>query len=87
MKGNRMDSSYSRRRGGYVYDIEIHETRPPTMAGRFCAHLVNRVQREAGGTVTVNSDFHDEYGPTRGDAVLKIEAAMEQWVKKQTSSH
>jgi hypothetical protein len=45
------------------------------------------VQREAGGTVTVNSDFHDEYGPTRGDAVMKIEAAMEQWVKKQTSSH
>jgi hypothetical protein len=77
-------TSYSRRRGEYVYDIEVFETAAPATAGPFYARVVNMVRREAGHDVSVNAELQDAYGATPDEAVSRIEAAVEKWVKDQT---
>jgi hypothetical protein len=82
-----MATSYSRRSGDYIYDIETHEVSLPyATGGRFCARVVNMVRSESGQLVTVNVELEDEYGATRAEAVSQIEAIVQKWVKSQTPS-
>ena len=82
----RVFTSYARRRGEYRYDVAIYETTPPADAGRFYAHVVNMVRLEGGQTVSINADLQDAYGATPDEAYSTLEAAVEAWVKDQTSS-
>jgi hypothetical protein len=74
-------TAYTRRRGAYSYDIEVHEAVLPSTPGRFYARVVNMVRRESGQTVSINAQLPDEYAATRDDAVSQIEAAVAAWVK------
>jgi hypothetical protein len=79
-----MTTSYSRRQGDYLYDIEIHEAAPPGTAGRFYARVVNMVRLESGQPVSVAVDSHGAYGAAPDEAFSRIEALVEAWVKDQT---
>jgi hypothetical protein len=81
-----MHRSYLRRRGDFVYDINIYEAIPPADEGRFYAQVVNMVRLESGQTVSVNAELQDAYGATRDEAVSKIEMAVEGWAKDPTRS-
>jgi hypothetical protein len=48
---------------------------------QFCAAVVNMVRRESGDTVSVNAGLPDAHGATRDEALSKIQAAVEAWVK------
>jgi hypothetical protein len=72
-----MHRSYLRRRGDFVYDINICEANPPADAGRFYAQVVNMVRLEFGQTVSVNAELQDAYGATRDEAFSEIEIAVE----------
>jgi hypothetical protein len=76
-------TSYSRRRGAYTYDIEVHEVVPPTTRSRFFARVVNMVRHESGQTVSVDAQLPDERAATRHEAVSKIEGVVEAWVQDQ----
>jgi hypothetical protein len=80
----RVRTSYSRRKGDYAYDVEVHEVLSPATAGRYCAQVVNMVRRHAGDTMSVDPGLPDVYGATPDEAFSKIEAAVETWVKDQT---
>jgi hypothetical protein len=77
-------TSYSRRKGEYRYDVEIHEAAPPGNVGRFYAKVVNLVRLEAGQQVSVNVDLHGAYGATPDEAFSRIEAVLDAWMKDQT---
>jgi hypothetical protein len=78
-----MPTSYSRRTGDYLYDIDVQEAAPsPQNMGRFFARIVNMVR--ATSQMSVNADLQDEYGATRDEAVARIEAVVEKWVKGET---
>jgi hypothetical protein len=80
-----MRTSYSRRRGDYGYDIEVHEaTAPRGTAEQFYARVVNLVRQDSGETVSINAELQDAYGATRDVAVSRIETALAAWVKDQT---
>jgi hypothetical protein len=81
-----MPTSYSRRTGDYLYDIEVREETPPPPqnVARFCARIVNMVR--AKSQMSVNADLQDEYGATVAEAVAQIEAVVEKWVKGETVS-
>jgi hypothetical protein len=75
-------TSYSRRKSDYLYDIEIREVADAASARRFCARVVNLVRLKSGATESVNADVPDQHAATRADAVVKVEAAVDRWVKK-----
>ncbi len=77
----------SRRRGEYVYNIDIYESARAATADHFRAHLMNMVLLEAGQTVLVNPDLQDEYGPTPQRALSRIDRAVYEWVKDHTPLH
>jgi hypothetical protein len=77
-----MRTSYSRRRSDYLYDIEIREAPDAAAARRFSARVVNLVRLTSGATESVKADVPDQHAATRADAVVKIEAAVDRWVKK-----
>jgi hypothetical protein len=77
----------SRRRGEYVYNIDIYESARAATADHFRAHVMNMVLLEAGQTVSVNPDLQDEYGPTPQRALSRIERAVDEWVKDHTPLH
>lgn len=79
-----MVTSYSRRQGPYVYDIEVHEAVQPAKLGRFYARVVNMMRRESGQTTSVHAEFEHEYGATPDEAVTRIEAVVKAWVTDQT---
>ena len=81
-----MHRSYLRRRGDFVYDINIYEATAPADAGRFYAQVVNMVRLQSGETVSVNAELQDAYGATRDEAFSKIEMAVEEWAKDPTRS-
>jgi hypothetical protein len=80
-------SYYSRRRGEYVYNIDIYESARATTADHFRAHVMNMVLLEAGQTVSVHADLQDEYGPTPQRALSRIERAVNEWVHDHTPLH
>jgi hypothetical protein len=80
-------SSYSRRRGEYVYNIDICESARAATADHFRAHVIDMVLLESGQTVSVNPDLQDEYGPTPQRALSRIERAVDEWVKDHTPLH
>jgi len=81
-----MWTSYSRHRSNYVYDIDIHEVTAPAVTGRFFAHVVNMVRWEADKMVPVNAAaLQCEHGATPDEVFSRIDAAVEEWVKDQTS--
>ena len=77
----------SRRRGEYVYNIDIYESARAATADHFRAHVMNMVLLEAGRTVSVNPDLQDEYGPTPQRALSRIERAVDEWVRDHTPLH
>jgi hypothetical protein len=82
-----LHTSYWRRTGDFVYDIDIYEVIAPANACRCYAHVVNMVRLESGHTASVNAELQDAYGATPDEAVSKIEAAVEEWVKDEARSH
>jgi hypothetical protein len=80
------DTSYSRRMGDYVYDIDIREITPPSSGARYYAKVVNMVRVESGQTVTVN-ELQDAYGETPDEAVTNLEASVKEWMKDQTRTN
>jgi hypothetical protein len=80
-------SSYSRRRGEYVYNIDVYESVHAVTADHFRAHVMNMVLLEAGQTVLVNPDLQDEYGPTPQRALSRIEHAVDEWMLDHTPLH
>jgi hypothetical protein len=81
-----MITSYSRRRGDYMYDIQIRDASTPEVSGSFCAHVMNMMRFESGRTVFVDAALRDEYAATLHEALSKVEAALEAWVRDQTRS-
>jgi hypothetical protein len=77
----RISSAYGRRKGDFVYDVDIYEATPPADEGRFYAQAVNMVRLESGRTMPVNAELQDSYGATPDEAFSRIEAAVEAWVK------
>jgi hypothetical protein len=80
-------TSYSRRAGDYVYDIDIHEITAPADSARFYAQVVNMVRLESGQTVPIKAELQDAYGDTPAEVVSRLEAAVEEWVKDQGAAH
>jgi hypothetical protein len=80
-------SSYSRRTGDYVYDIDIRKISAPANAAHFSAHVVNMVRLESGQTVPVNPDLAVAYGDTSDNVVTTLVTAVEAWVIDQTRFH
>jgi hypothetical protein len=78
---------YSRRRGEYVYNIDIYESARAATADHFRAHVMNMVLLEADQTVSVSPDLQDEYGPTPERALSRIERAVDEWVHDHTPLH
>jgi hypothetical protein len=81
-----MCTSYSLRKGDYLYDVEIYEDPTPGNGVRFYAQVLNMGRLESGRTVAFAPDVQDESGITRDEAFSKIDAAIETWVKDQTRS-
>jgi hypothetical protein len=80
-------TSYSRRKGDYAYDIQVHDVVRPVNADRgYYAVVVNLVRREASQTVSVNAGLHAIYGATPDEAVSRIEAVVDAWVDRQPRS-
>ena len=76
--------SCSRRRGEYLYDVELYEARAPTSVVQVYARVVNMVRLESGHTISVNPELQDAYGATPDEALSRIEAAVEEWATNQT---
>jgi hypothetical protein len=68
--------SYARRRGDYIYDIEIDEAARGADTGSFCARVVNVVRLGATRPCRIHLDLPCEYGATRDEAFARIEAAL-----------
>jgi hypothetical protein len=81
-----ISTSYGRRRGDFAYDIAIYEAAPPVIPDRFYAQAVNMVRLESGRTVSVIVELEDAYGATPDEAVSKVDATVEEWVKDQARS-
>lgn len=82
-----ISTSYGRRRGDFAYDIAIYEAAPSANPDRFYAHVVNMVRLESGHTVSVIAELQDAYGATPDEAVSKVDAMVEKWVKDQARSN
>jgi hypothetical protein len=76
-------TTYSRRSGEYLFDIEIGDTNWLDTAQRFFAQAVNIVRLESGQTVSVNADLPRVHGPTRHEVVVRVEATVAAWVTNQ----
>jgi len=81
-----MCTSYSHRKGDYVYDGRIDEIPAPSNAVRFSAHVVNMVRLASGHTAAVNAELPDQHGTTRDEAFAHIDAAFAAWVKGHPQS-
>jgi hypothetical protein len=81
-----MCTSYSHRKGDYVYDVRIDEIPAPSNAVRFSAHVVNMVRLASGHTAAVLAELPDQHGTTRDEAFAHIDAAVAAWVKGQPQS-
>ena len=79
-----MQMSYARRRGDYIYDIEIDEAARGADPGSFCARVVNVVRLGAARPCRIHLDLPCEYGATREEAFARIQAALGTWLKLQT---
>jgi hypothetical protein len=77
-------SSCSRRRGEYLYDVDLYETIAPANIVHVYARVVNMVRLESGHTVPVNAELQDQHGATLDEAFTHIEAAVAAWVKART---
>jgi hypothetical protein len=82
----RISTSYGRRRGDFAYDIAIYEAALPANPDRFYAHVANMVRLESGHTVSVIVELR-AYGATLDEAVSKVDATVEEWVKDQARSN
>ena len=56
--------TYSRRRGDYVYDIDMYEPAPAS-GDRFFAQAVNMVRAASGEIVAINAEIPGAYRATR----------------------
>jgi hypothetical protein len=74
-------ASCSRRRGEYLCDVDLYETRAPANVVHVCAPVVNMVRLESGHTVTVNTELEDQHGATLDEAFSRLEPAVAAWVK------
>jgi hypothetical protein len=74
-----MYTRYSRRRGDYIYDVDVHEL----VNGRYVAFVVKLERIAANGTVSVYADIRRAYGATISAALANLEAAIDEWAKKQ----
>jgi hypothetical protein len=80
-------TSCSRRRGEYLYDVDLYEATAPANVVHVYARVVNMVRLESGHTVAVNAELPDQRGATLDEAFSYIEAAVAAWVRAQTRSH
>jgi hypothetical protein len=80
-----VQTSYSRRRGDYAYDVVIRSVSQSPSAGVFCARVMNLVRLDSGETVSVDALIEDEHAATPAEALSRLEAAVEDWVTWQTS--
>jgi hypothetical protein len=72
--------SYSHRQGEYSYDIGIDEI----SVGHFRARIINLTRRMYGESVRVDARLQAQDGATTDEAVSKLRAAVEGWVKTQS---
>ena len=79
-------TSHWRRRGDYLYDVDLYQATAPANTIYFFARVVNLVRLESGRTVAVNAELPDQLGATLDEAFANSEAALEAWVKDQTRS-
>jgi hypothetical protein len=78
-------TSCSRRRGEYLYDVDLYEATAPGNVVHVYARVVNMVRLESGHTVAVNAELPDQPGATLDEAFSYIEAAVAAWVKAHTA--
>ena len=76
-------TSCSRRRGEYLYDVDLYEARAPSNVVHVYARVVNMVRLESGHTVAVNTELEDQQGATLDEAFSRLEGAVATWVKTQ----
>jgi hypothetical protein len=74
-----MRTSYSRRRGDFVYDVQAYED-----SGRFFARVVNIERLDADRTVSISANLPHAHGVTVGEAFTQLEAVVEAWIEEQT---
>jgi hypothetical protein len=74
-------TSCSRRRGEYLYDVDLYESAAPAETVHVYARVVNLVRLESGHMVAVNAELPDQRGATLDEAFAHLEAAVEAWVK------
>jgi hypothetical protein len=79
-------TSCSRRRGEYLYDVDLYEARAPASVVQVYARVVNMVRLESGHTVAVNAELPDQRGATLDEAFSHLEAAVAAWVKARARS-
>ena len=73
-----MRTSYSRRRGDFVYDAQTYED-----SGRFFARVVNIERLDPDRTVSISADLPHVHGVTVGEAFAQLEAVVEAWINEQ----
>ena len=78
-------TSCSRRRGEYLYDVDLYEVTASANVVHVYARVVNLVRLESGHTVAVNAELPDQRGATLDEAFAHVEAAIAAWVKDQMS--
>jgi hypothetical protein len=79
-------TSRSRRRGEYLYDVDLYKAVTPANTVFFFARVMNMVRLESGHTVAVDAELPDQPAATLDEAFANSEAAVEAWAKDQTRS-
>ena len=79
-------TSCSRRRGEYLYDVDLYEATAPANIVHVYARVVNMVRLESGHTVAVNPELPDQPAATLDEAFSHLEAAVGAWVKARTQT-
>jgi hypothetical protein len=81
-----MHTSYSRRRGDFIYDVSIDPVVRSTNQSAFSARALNVARLADGEPVPVGISI-EELGATVGEAVAKLEATIEECVQGREPSH
>jgi hypothetical protein len=81
-----MQTRYSRRRGDFIYDVSIDPVDRSTNRRAFSARALNVARLADGDPVPVGISI-EELGATVGEAVAKLEATIEEWVRGRQPSH
>ena len=76
---------YPRRKGEYVYDVDVSKDDMVRLSLRYRARLSSAERIENGRLMPVRVDVQDTNGPTVTEAMRALDASFEAWRLEQLS--